>query len=75
MKLREWIHKEGMLVKEFADKIGYDPDYLSGMMNGTKKTTAKLIDKIKLITKGKVREQDWIDIVADPLKSRPKRKK
>ncbi len=75
MRLREWLYKNGKYVKDFAQEIGYDRSYISAVMCGKKSPPKRFVFIVKMTTKGKVSEEDWEGIVADPFKKMPIKKK
>lgn len=74
MLLRQWLHKNGLFISEFAPKTLYTAQYISSVMSGRYKASPKFIKIIALHTKGEVLEKDWQGIVQDPLRKHPRGK-
>lgn len=54
LKLREWLYRARITVKEFSDMVEVNRSYIHLIMSGAKTPSQKLMDRIKEVTKGKV---------------------
>jgi len=54
MRLEEWIEKEGITQKAFAEKIGVTEGFVSHLIKGRRTPSAALIQKIEGATKFEV---------------------
>ena len=59
MKLEEWLRKEGMLRRAFAERIGASPSTVSLLINGQRKPSLEMAQRIQEATKGKVKMTEW----------------
>jgi transcriptional regulator with XRE-family HTH domain len=56
MKLREWLYRARLTIKDFSEQVEITRNYLHMLMNGSRVPSSDLVDKIALITKGKVKK-------------------
>lgn len=54
MNLREYLFRNRLTIKEFADQIGYARGYISQVMGGRKEELPRLTKMVNMHTKGKV---------------------
>ena len=59
MDLREYLFRERMEVKDFADKIGYARSYLSLIKNKKVMPSKRLKKAIEEATGGQVKDEDY----------------
>lgn len=58
MKLKEWLQREGMLGRAFAEKVNASPSTISLIISGKRSPSVELAARIERVTKGKVRATD-----------------
>lgn len=56
MKLREWLYRARLTIKDFSEQAEITRNYLHMLMNGSRIPSSELVEKISLITKGKVKK-------------------
>jgi transcriptional regulator with XRE-family HTH domain len=61
MKLADYLEKEGISQLEFADLIGSTSATVSRIVHGGQNPSLALMIKIKEVTKGKVKPNDFIE--------------
>jgi len=54
LSLREYIYRNNLLVKEFADKIGVNKVYFSSCLTGSKPFSKRVAFKIRELTNGEI---------------------
>lgn len=60
--LRDWISKCRITVKDFSRLLGVDRSHIHKIMSGVNSPSMDLMDKIKVLTAGKIRtENDLIE--------------
>ncbi len=59
MTLKEYLTREGMLQRAFAERVAIDPSTLSQMISGRRKPSLELAFKIEEATRGKVKASVW----------------
>ena len=64
MKLREYIDKEGVSLRDFAEKIHVGYYTLQRYLNGTRYPTPEVYKAIFAATAGKVQPNDFYDLKA-----------
>lgn len=62
MNIKDYITKNDIPVIDFAKKLGCTYMAVYYWMAGKRKPTAEYMNKIMLVTKGKVMPNDWFDI-------------
>lgn len=55
LTLDEWLWRNKITRKAFAEKIGYSPGYIENIVTGTYRMTKKLAKKVREGTKNQVR--------------------
>ena len=60
MDLREYLFKHQMNVTDFAKRVNYSRQHLSGVIHGTLKPGRKLAEAIEKATDGAVRAADLL---------------
>lgn len=64
MKLRDYIEKEGISLRDFADRIAVGYYTLQRYLAGTRYPTPTVYKAIFAATKGKVQPNDFYDLKA-----------
>ena len=54
MKLREWLFKTRISVKDFSKLLGINRSYMHTIMNGSQIPSQRILDRIKDVTIGQV---------------------
>jgi transcriptional regulator with XRE-family HTH domain len=62
MKLNEWLAREGMLQRAFAEKVGANPSTISLILSGMRNPSLDLAVRIEEATKGRVKVREWIGV-------------
>jgi 3,4-dihydroxy 2-butanone 4-phosphate synthase / GTP cyclohydrolase II len=65
MQLSEWLAREGMSRKRFAEMIGVSPGHITGLCDGTTWPGRKVAQRIFDETKGEVAPEDFFKIEED----------
>lgn len=61
MKLADWLEKNDMQRKVFAEKIGVNPSYITLICNSDSWPSRDIMKRIKKATKGEVTPNDFLD--------------
>ncbi len=61
MKLEQYLNDNEIKHHEFAGKVGTSQASITRYVNGDRRPSIEMIEKIKRATKGKVQHADWID--------------
>ena len=59
MKLRDWLHREGIKDGDFADRIGIARSTMSRYLSGQRVPNTKIVRRVREETNGEVQEPDW----------------
>lgn len=59
MKLAEYLRKNGIKQKFFAEKMGYTPEYVNAVIKGRTKAPKEFIRQAFEHSQGHVTEKDW----------------
>lgn len=54
MLLRDFLDKEGIMYKDFADDLGINHIYFYTLLSGRRKFTRALAKKVEILSKGRV---------------------
>lgn len=52
MKLREWLYRKRLTIKEFAIQIGYDREYVQTWLSGRREPSLTALDLVTKFTGG-----------------------
>jgi len=58
MKLREWLYRKRLTIRDFSDLLGYDRTYIHCWMNGSRIPSKRTLDAVKQFTFNKVKKFD-----------------
>lgn len=59
MKFENWRWKEHLTNKSIAEKLSVSGEYVSYLMRDLRKPSKEMMDKIRVLTNGKVSEKDF----------------
>lgn len=65
MKIETYLKSKSMTHAEFAEVIGTSQPTVTRYVNGDRRPSIEMIDKIEKITKGKVKMRDWFKEVPE----------
>lgn len=72
MQLRDYLHHNKIKKKDFAEKIGFNVNYLGAVAEYVRKPSKKFAMIVEMITEGKVTMDEIMN--AEYLKKTPKSK-
>ena len=61
MKLEHWLSKNDVQASDFAREVGISPSTVTRLINGERRPSGRMLQKIYLATKGKVAFADFFD--------------
>lgn len=65
MQLKQYLLENNMTLKELAEEIGYDPEYISCVGRGSRFPGKKLKKTLFVFTNGLVTWRDWEELRAE----------
>lgn len=61
MKLKDYLYFSDISITDFAKRVGISRNHMSGIANGVRYPSKCLQGHIELLTKGKVKEEDFFE--------------
>lgn len=71
MNLREYLFRENIKLSQFADSLEYSRGHISGLLNGTRYASKRMVKVIEKATGGKVKEKDLPTKVPHKKRKKP----